>query len=804
MIKRRLSNAVTMLLVCGLSLLLVVYVGFGEAQRTYSQFHVEKLHAQGKILQTAMASYLRAGLPLRHYVGFATRADAILASDSSISAMAVFDQSGRPVFASGDHAIPLLPALAEGTDDGGIAQIDLRQDDEYLQVVLPLRNKFEIVGSLAVTTPRATITLRLEERFQNLLITAGILSVAFAWFASVVGPRLAGRRAPWLQIGYAMTFVTMSGMVVGTLVAVYSEGAQAKTMSLADSLGQRLRDIVDFNININELDGLDRVFNEYRRLNPDISAAGLIVNGQVVIHTDPAAVGRPWVGDRRTYEYVIDLTRPDKSANQVHVAVALPTEIVLRQVVRSVKNFGALFVASAFLAGLFLHLARSLQWLQFANAVRGGDRTTPEFVDFELSLVKAVFFVAVLAEHLTYSFLPQFVTQLLTDAGMSTRFVSAPFMAYYLCFALSLIPAGHYAQHVGARRLIYFGLTLAAGSLLSLAYVNDLLSLMLARAVAGIGQGTLFIGIQCYILAKASPGKKTQGAAIIVYGFQGGMISGMAIGSLLVVYMGAQGIFTLAGAIAAAAAIYTILLVPSVSPRADFTYGVGSNLRRLGHELGRVLRSLDFIRTIFLIGIPAKAVMTGIIIFALPLLLARQAYAQEDIGQIIMLYAVGVLVASTYISRLVDRIGKTEGILFWGSVISGLGLLLIGLSGWARFVDWPSGRLLVNVAMIAGVTIVGLAHGFINAPVVTRVADSKLAMEIGPNSATANYRFLERVGHVAGPIIVGQLFLIAGQDATVVSWIGGAIVFFGLVFILSCTPANPNPSPREFVHERGS
>ena len=98
MIKRRLRDFVTMLLVCGLSLFLVVYVGFGEAQRTYTQFHVEKLHAQGKILQTAMAGYLRAGLPLRQYVGFPVRADAILASDPSVASIAVFDTSGRFVF----------------------------------------------------------------------------------------------------------------------------------------------------------------------------------------------------------------------------------------------------------------------------------------------------------------------------------------------------------------------------------------------------------------------------------------------------------------------------------------------------------------------------------------------------------------------------------------------------------------------------------------------------------------------------------------------------------------------------------
>ena len=322
---------------------------------------------------------------------------------------------------------------------------------------------------------------------------------------------------------------------------------------------------------------------------------------------------------------------------------------------------------------------------------------------------------------------------------------------------------------------------------------------MVARAAAGIGQGTLFIGVQCYILAKASPDKKTQGAGIIVYGFQGGMISGMAIGSLLVVYLGPQGIFTLAGAIGAAASIYAILMLPNVSPSANTVFGFGSNLRQIGKDLTSVLKSFEFIRTIFLIGIPAKAVMTGIIIFALPLLLTLQSYAQEDIGQIIMLYALGVLIASTYVSRLVDRWGKTENILFWGTVISGAGLLLIGASSTGLFGDLDNGPLLTSLGMVLGVTIVGIAHGFINAPVVTCVADSELARRIGPNSATASYRFLERVGHVAGPIIVGQLFLIAGQQAEVVTWVGGIVVFLGVVFILSSSPSRPRSTQQELV-----
>src|SRR5207244_2937514 len=157
----------------------------------------------------------------------------------------------------------------------------------------------------------------------------------------------------------------------------------------------------------------------------------------------------------------------------------------------------------------------------------------------------------------------------------------------------------------------------------------------------------------------------------------------------------------------------------------------------------------------------------GTITFALPLLLSQNDYRLEEIGQIIMLYGIGVVAASTYVSRLVDRTGNTEAILFWGAAISGIGLILIGLMGSASVMGSGMGN---TVVVVMGVLVVGVAHGFINAPVVTHVAHSKLAGQIGANQAATTYRFLERIGHVAGPFLVGQFFLIWGQSAHILIW----------------------------------
>ncbi len=775
-LRRRFFNALTTTLMTGLSLLLLVYVGFGEAQQTYRQFTVEKLFSQGRVIQNAMETFLRPGLPIRQYVGFATRAEPILSSDPTIASIAVYDATGQLVFSGGEQ----VPLIHSESGDGEHTH-DLRVNGDHLQVVLPLKSRFETVGSLALTIPSAVIDDRVEHDFKRLLPFAFALSLLFGLFAAIAGAQLTGRGTRSLQVVYGLTFMSMAALVVATLVVLYSDGAQAKTKALANSLGQRIGDIAAFNLNISEIVGLDQALLEYRRLNPTISAAALMVDGKVELHTDPAAIGKPWIGERRTYEYTFDLTSPD-SARPITLAVTVPKEIVFWQVARSVKNFLALFIASAFIAGLALQLAASMRHRAAADNMSVDGQQAREVA---LDRVKPVFFVAVFLEQLLQPFLPQFMEKAVVSSGLSPSMISAPFMAYYLLFALALIPAARFSKRFGPKSLMYVGLLLSAVGLMVLALPVDFVIMTAARAMSGIGQGMLFIGVQSYILATAAPTRKTQAAAIIVFGFQGGMISGTAIGSLIVVYIGAQGVFTLAAVLAILMAIYAKLVVPVVAESWDQSLQNSGPKRRFLSNLGQLVRSLDFLKAMLCVGIPAKAVMTGVVVFALPLLLTQAGFAQEDIGQVIMVYAAGVLVASVYASRRVDRTGRADIVLFLGTIASGAGLMLIGLAGWQPVGGVALGLPLSTVTMISGVLIVGLAHGFINAPVVTHVATSRLAYAVGAESATATYRFLERIGHVAGPMILGQLFfLYGGQSPVVLAWVGLAVFGLALLFLI--------------------
>jgi predicted MFS family arabinose efflux permease len=548
---------------------------------------------------------------------------------------------------------------------------------------------------------------------------------------------------------------------------------------------------VEFNINLAEIDGLEQTFGDYLSVNPDLSSAALTIDDRIAIHTDPSRVGLPWLVGENNYAYVVELTTPE-DVRSVKVAVEMPHGVVVDQIVRSVKNFAALFIASAFLANLFF---------QVGGAVRQNpgreDRVAaaPEHHAQLVNYLNPVFFLAVLSEHLSYAFLPQFVRDIAAASGVPDGWTTAPFVIYYAVFALTLLPAGYVAQRTSPRPMMYLGLLVAAGSMFALSEAQDFWTVLAARAGAGLGQGLIFIGVQNYLLAVSSPNHKTQAAAVIVYGFQGGMISGMAVGSLLVGTMGRDGVFGLAAVIAAVAAVYTLMTVPVLSRAALAAMSSGST-SGLGRGVMLSLGDRHFMTAMLSIGMPAKAVLTGVVTFGLPLLLTSMMYPQEDIGQLIMIYALAVVISSRVIAPKVDRLGDSQSALFHGTILSGLGLMVMAASGlYEPALTAAYGGSAATVVLAVGIALVGVAHGFINAPVVTFVAGSRLASRIGAGAATSTYRFLERIGHVAGPMIVAQLFVLFADDWSAIAAAGAGVLFLGMVFFMVCASARESRSP---------
>src|SRR6187399_929254 len=110
---RRIIDAVSMFIVTALSLLLLLYVGYGEGRRTYEQIELEKLTAQGYLIQNTIEKFLRDDLPLKQFPGFATIARPLVDGLADVDAMMVYDHDGRQLFLVKDKTEPKLPSVSE-------------------------------------------------------------------------------------------------------------------------------------------------------------------------------------------------------------------------------------------------------------------------------------------------------------------------------------------------------------------------------------------------------------------------------------------------------------------------------------------------------------------------------------------------------------------------------------------------------------------------------------------------------------------------------------------------------------------
>ncbi len=118
---------------------------------------------------------------------------------------------------------------------------------------------------------------------------------------------------------------------------------------------------------------------------------------------------------------------------------------------------------------------------------------------------------------------------------------------------------------------------------------------------------------------------------------------------------------------------------------------------------------------------------------------------------------------------------------------AGIGLALMGLMNVQRF-DLLSTNSVKTGIVVAGILILGFSHGFIHAPIVTHITETPVARRIGPSSVASFYRFLERTGHVIGPLIIGSILLAMNYHSLSISLVGSVIIGLGLLFIILRVP----------------
>lgn len=774
-LKTKLLTVTGVMSALGISLLLLVTIGYRDALIAYTGYEFDKLSAQGDVIRQSMKPFLLNGLPIEQFPGFKPLTDPLLQSDPNLKAVYIENGYGEIIFVNQVATVdmqhldePFVPSTIIPADKN--LGYQAAESKRLLRMTLALEEKFGSSSQLHLVYDRDATTNVVNRAYRPawaiaLTIWLIVLPIAF-WFAR--SERFQQTR--WMRLLFGSAFMIVALCVIVIMLNIYIQGVNRKANALTHSLAQRLATPLALGLDTSLFSDLDDVIETYRQLDPDIGYIVLHAEEETEVSSDKSVEHHEYV------EHIFVIKSEGESDIHVDVKLGIPVSVVYTSLWRGVRNFLILFFATIFLANLIFSINQILQD-KFLRGVTLANQQKKQ-----LHIIRPFYFLIVFAEGLHASFLPQYLHDGAAISGFEPGVVSTIFTLYFLGFVAALLPSGWLIRKIGIRHTLIIGAAIYVFSMSAMTFSHLFWLMFPIRFLAGIGQGILYIAVQGYILEVAKD-NRTQAASIIVFGYNGGMISGTVIGALIAVYLNFSGVFLVGAIIALLFLVYVLTLIPSVAISID-EVDENQQLNSLKDRLISIVKDWRFIKTMLLIGIPTKAVLTGVTVFALPLILSELGYRQDDIGMILMLYAAGVLLSSRFAARIVDGGGRTDRALQFGAVGGGVGLVLMGQidSVWVTGLD-SSGMGLALI--MGGILILGLGHGFIHAPIVTYVSETMSAEKLGKSSATSLYRFLERIGHVSGPIIVSQLLLIAPRQSQVMLFTGLVLIGFALLFSIN-------------------
>ena len=795
-----LQPLVALVFVLAVALVLMIYVASVDARQSYGALLLERIVSSAEIIEYAVEPLLQSGLPLSQLVGFDAITDPIISAEEVIYDISIVDTTQSVLFQnSKEDYIPV--ALNDYTmHENNIERKDVmvyRSDDAF-QVRVPLDARFDQPGTLLLTTPDFVVSQFINNRLRAVMLFALFV---VAGYTVVLLSMLRNKNSTTLLVSlvYNISMAIVAMVLIISLIQIYSSGVQQQAKALVDSLSVRLGAIYNIGLNIEDFSGIDEVFVNYKRLNPDIEFISLARNNMVVVHTDPAELSTPSEADYRMIEY----TERIGLDSDIAISVAIPRNLIFIRLIRNIKNLGVLFLASAFLSWLLLRILLALYPHIRSDIAASSLQQKRNQGNMLLELISPTFFLANFIEGLHYSYLPQFFSQIAVDSGIGANRIGGLYALYWAMYAIVLIPAGRLARtFLGIRFLLITGFILVATSMVSIVLLPQFTLLYFFRAIAGLGQGMVFIAVQSYILQQSSDHQRTQGVSIIVFGYNGGIISGTIIGALLITSLGFNGMFLISAAIALLMMWYSAVAVKSsikaqrrertLSDRASDANDSAEKprviqeksssaawLQGVFHNIKMLFADREFTKTILFVGLTTKAVLTGVIFLALPYFLNQLNYSKDDIGQIIMFYAIGVLLVSRLAARYTDLLGNTRLILFCGSFGSAMGLLIIAS---AHLPVVAQSFLLQTLALVSGTLLVGISHGFVHAPIITHITRAHVSERLGGTVVASIYRFMERIGHVLGPLVFGRLLLQSADEIGSIYYIAIVVAVFSLFF----------------------
>lgn len=394
-----------------------------------------------------------------------------------------------------------------------------------------------------------------------------------------------------------------------------------------------------------------------------------------------------------------------------------------------------------------------------------------------LKVMRAPFFLFLMAEDLSRTFLPGYAASLHTPvAGISPGFiVGLPIMVFMLIVALSQPIVGGWSDRIGERRALLAGALIAFIAHLGTTFAFSIYDLLLWRALAGVAWGIMFVGCQGIVLKSTSGTARTRGLGFFVGIIMISSACGPALGGILAEGIGPRAVLGMASVLVLGAIWLVWKHIPSfpgAPPREAPTAG----------QFLALLKNRRFVVFLLMAAMPSKIILIGFCFYLIPLYMPQLDSSSAMAGRLIMLYAIMMVLLVPLASRWAVKPSRHWRFVFTGLLLSGLGglmpLLLPQLPG-----------------IIALVALLGIGQAFSIAPQTAMVPElcAGQVKQLGESTVLGIYRLIERIGNALGPLVAALLLHWLSFPQTFAG-IGALLLVSAVIFGLTFVLGGPGPA----------
>lgn len=742
---------------------------------------------------------LRLGKPLGQFFGLDDILRDGMANARGVRGVALVLPDGRLLDAAGQavpQAAELGRALAGAADAQLPAGMERRGKREASgraqgEVVLavPLTEGNSVAGAVVLAISqdaaanRALIVHNLSILFLVTALVGLALAMAFKW---VVPPaRLTGGGKARFALPLAALLLAQ-GIYAASTIATFRETslqvAHDSVAAAAAGLQRDLDRVLGYGIAPDRLRGVQVPLRRLAGYFPNITAIDLVdASGRVLDRADahgPLSVaglaqGLP-AADALTL--VLPLSGGSSRASLV---VHLDDRGIAAQVRSRMLDAATVLVVSAVAAiEMLLLLSLLMSRAYAARALGGGDapRRQEDMSDVG-RIARPVMFGFLFAWALPLGFLPLYARSL-PAAGLHLRpamLMALPISVEMACGLIASLLAGSLTDRKGWQVPVLAGLGISLAGLAACASASSLPWFVAARGLVGLGYGLTWMGLQGFVVTGSPAASRGRNMTGLIAGLFAGHMAGAAVGAMLMEQLGFRPVFVVGAAMLVMPCLGVLVLM-----RPYMTRAVAAAPRAAPRPRARLSATLRLLATrdfgLLLLGsvIPFSIAQVGLLSFALPLYLEAQGAASSSVGRVLMIYGVCVIYVGPLMGRLADRFAVKKLWIVAGGVVGSMGL--VGL-----YFDSGLAAAALAVLMLA---LASCCTGAAQTPYMLALPD---VQDFGVAGATSVLRAADKLGQMAGPLVVGALFGAHGLGPGLA--LTGAIYLAATALFLAFAPA---------------